>query len=69
MPFEITVFEPGRRWDWTVAGVPATGHRVRATSGGCRVLFDVPWWAAPYLTVCAVALDRIDRLATTPEPR
>lgn len=69
MPFEITAFEPGRRWDWTVAGVPATGHRVQVTSGGCRVLFDVPWWAAPYLTVCAVALDRIDRLATTPEPR
>lgn len=68
MPFVITAFEPGRRWDWAVAGVPATGHRVRVVPGGCRVVFDVPWWAAPYLTVCAVALGRIDRLASQPRP-
>ncbi len=67
MPFAITAFEPGRRWDWAVAVVPATGHRVCAFPGGCRVAFDVPWWAAPYLTVCAVALARIDRLASEPQ--
>lgn len=64
LSFEVTVFDPGRQWSWTVAGVPATGHRVDPTPGGCRVCFDVPWWAWPYLSVCAVALGRIDRLAT-----
>lgn len=68
MPFVVTAFEPGRRWDWAVAGVPATGHQVREIPGGCRVVFDVPWWAAPYLTVCAVALGRIGRLAAQPQP-
>lgn len=63
LPFVITAFESGRRWDWAVAGVPATGHRVQAAPDGCRVIFDVPWWAAPYLTVCAVALARIEMLA------
>lgn len=62
LPFRVSDFDAGRRWSWTVAGVPATGHRVAAASGGCRVSFDVPWWAAPYLGVCAVALARIDRL-------
>lgn len=69
MPFHITAFEAGRRWDWSVAGVAATGHRVAVIPGGCRVVFEVPWWAAPYLTVCAVALDRIDRLATGSQPQ
>lgn len=63
LPFTVTVFEPGRRWDWAVAGVPATGHRVAAAPGGCLVSFDVPWWAVPYLAVCAVALRRIDAMA------
>jgi uncharacterized protein YndB with AHSA1/START domain len=62
LPFRITEFEPGRRWNWTVAGVPATGHEVNAEPGGCRVRFETPWWAAAYLPVCAVALARIDRL-------
>lgn len=63
LPFAVTVFEPGRRWAWTVAGVPATDHRVLAGPDGCRVTFDAPWWAAGYLAVCAVGLARIDRLA------
>lgn len=62
--FRITDFDPGRRWAWEVAGVPATGHEVIAVPEGCRVRFDVPWWALAYLPVCAVALARIDRLAT-----
>jgi len=62
MPFVITEFDPGRRWTWTVAGVPATGHQVSDAPGGCRVRFEVPWWATAYLPVCAVALGRIDTL-------
>lgn len=67
--FAITDFEPGRRWAWTVAGVPATGHEVIATPAGCRVGFSVPWWAPAYLPVCAVALRTIDRLATSGQPQ
>lgn len=62
LPFRITDFEPGRRWGWTVAGVPATGHEVTAVSGGCRVRFETPWWATAYLPVCAAALARIEKL-------
>lgn len=60
--FRVTEFEPGRRWAWTVAGVPATGHEVVAVRGGTRVRFDVPWWAPAYLPVCAAALRRIEDL-------
>ena len=73
LPFAVTSFEEGsaqdgsledsRAWSWAVAGVAATGHAVVAVPGGCRVTFTVPWWAPPYLLVCAVALRRIDRLA------
>jgi len=55
--------ENGSAWSWAVAGVAATGHAVVAAPGGCRVTFTVPWWAPPYLLVCALALRRIDRLA------
>jgi uncharacterized protein YndB with AHSA1/START domain len=66
LPFEVRAFEPGRRWTWAVAGVPATGHRVEPLGPGrCRVTFEVPTWAAPYLLVCRQALVRIERLATT----
>lgn len=65
VPFAVTEFEPGRRWAWSVAGVPATAHGVEAAPGGCRVWFEVPWWAAPYTAVCAIALRRIDSLAAT----
>ncbi len=63
LPFEVTVFEDGRRWAWKVAGVTATDHWVEATPEGCRVTFGVPWWAPGYLAVCAIALRRIERLA------
>jgi hypothetical protein len=63
LPFEITEFDDGRSWAWKVAGVPATRHSVTPLPGGCRVSFGVPIWAPVYLTVCAVALKRIERLA------
>ncbi len=61
--FTVTEFEPGRRWAWKVAGITATGHDVIPEPGGCRVRFDVPWWASAYLPVCAAALATIERLA------
>ncbi len=65
VPFEITRFEDGRAWSWTVAGLPATDHIVEPIAGGgCRAGFGVPWVAAPYLSICRVALARIDRLAS-----
>jgi uncharacterized protein YndB with AHSA1/START domain len=64
VPFEVTAVEPGKAWRWTVAGVVATGHRVEALGPGrCRVVFEVPLWAAPYAIVCRLALRRLARLA------
>lgn len=59
IPFVVTALEPGHRWSWRVAGVPATGHRVEPHPEGCRVVFEVPVLAAPYALVCRVALGRI----------
>ena len=64
LPFVITAFDPGRHWAWKVAGVPATRHWVDPAGDGARVGMAAPWWAAPYLTVCAIALRRIDDMAT-----
>lgn len=64
VPFVVTEFEPGRHWAWSVAGVPATRHGVEALGDGARVSISVPWWAAPYLTVCAIAVRRIDAMLT-----
>lgn len=63
-PFEVTEFDPGRSWAWKVAGVPATRHRVDPVGDGARVSMSVPWWAAPYLTVCSIAVRRIDAMLT-----
>ncbi|MBK9178280.1 MAG: SRPBCC family protein [Acidimicrobiales bacterium] len=63
LPFEVTRFEPDRSWSWSVRGVQATDHAVETTATGTRVSFGVPWVAAPYLGVCAVALRRLERLA------
>jgi uncharacterized protein YndB with AHSA1/START domain len=65
LPFEVTRFDSGRCWAWKVAGVPATEHTVEPAPGGCTVTFGVPWWAPGYLAVCALALRRLDRLATS----
>jgi uncharacterized protein YndB with AHSA1/START domain len=62
LPFTVTEFEAGRRWAWSVAGVPATSHAVEPAGGGCRASMAVPWWAPAYLPVCATALRRIDRM-------
>jgi uncharacterized protein YndB with AHSA1/START domain len=62
LPFEVTAMDDGRAWSWTVGGIAATDHAVEPTPDGTRVSFGVPWVAAPYLGVCALALHRIERL-------
>ena len=64
VPFVVTEFEAGRHWAWKVAGVPATHHRVEPAGDHTRAAISVPLWAAPYLTVCAIGLRRIDSLVT-----
>ena len=65
VPFEITSFDDGAQWGWTVAGVPATDHRVRpVTADRCVVGFGVPPLVAPYALVCRRALASIDRILT-----
>ena len=60
LPFRVTEFVAGQRWDWEVAGIPATGHRVESLGPDCcRVVFEVPLQAAPYLAVCKLAAERI----------
>jgi len=63
VPFRVETCRD-RRWAWRVAGVPATGHRVESIDAGerCRIGFEVPIWAAPYVPVCLVALRRMARL-------
>ncbi|ELZ43226.1 hypothetical protein C471_01062 [Halorubrum saccharovorum DSM 1137] len=64
LPFRVTACN-GRRWDWRVAGVPATGHRVDSYAGDperSRVVVEVPLVAAWYAPVCRRALDRFAAL-------
>lgn len=64
LPFQITDWEPERFWRWTVAGIPATGHRVMATGPDtCEIAFTIPTWAPFYLPVCKTAIRRLTRLA------
>lgn len=63
LPFEITTFGQ-YRWEWAVAHVPATGHRVeRLGEQRCRVSFELSPLAAGYVPVCKRALERIADLA------
>ena len=64
LPFEITEVEPLRSWDWRVAGVPATSHRITATAPSrCRVEFAVSALLAPYVLVLRRGLIELRRLA------
>ena len=64
VPFRVTACN-GRRWDWRVGGIPATGHRVDSyadESDRSRVVVEVPVVAAWYVPVCRRALDRFAAL-------
>lgn len=68
LPFEITDFVPGVEWSWRVLGIPATGHRVEPLAPeSCRLVFEVPLLAAPYLLVCNIAARRIKRIVENRE--
>ena len=59
----ITDLDSGKYWSWRVFGINATGHRVEPLDeSSCRLVFQVPLWAAPYLVVCKIAVDRIVQL-------
>ena len=63
LPFTIERFDSGAYWDWRVAGIAATGHRVEPKGPGlCSLTFTVPIWAVGYGFVCRVALNRIKRM-------
>jgi hypothetical protein len=63
LPFVVTKFEPGTYWTWKVGGVRATGHRLEALPpDACRLTFEVPNWAMPYLLVCWLALGNIAQI-------
>ena len=64
VPFRVTS-ATHLRWDWEVARIPATGHRVERYPGDpdrCRVVIEVPLLAAAYAPVCRRALDRFAAL-------
>lgn len=64
VPFEITRFEPERYWDWSVAGLHATGHRLTPLSSARTTAeFSVPLLFAPYRFVLARGLRRLKTLA------
>lgn len=68
IPFLVTEFSADdptpRSWSWSVAGVPATTHRVEELDAErCRVGMGVPVWAPPYLVVVELGLRRIRSLA------
>jgi len=66
LPFRIDDFEAGRAWGWSVAGIPATGHRVTPLSDArTRVVFTVPRLFLPYRWVLSRALRRLKRIAET----
>ena len=65
LSFVITSVVEGSSWSWDVEGVAATDHRVLPLGDDrCRAGFGVPWLVAPYGAVCALALRRLDALAT-----
>jgi hypothetical protein len=63
LPFSITTCAD-HRWTWSVARIPATGHRVEPLGDErCRAVFELSPLAVGYAPVCRTALRRLDRLA------
>jgi hypothetical protein len=63
IPFVITGYRDKRYWSWSIWGVRATGHRTEPLGdGSCLLIFEVPFFAMPYLFVCWLAIRRIANL-------
>ena len=66
LAFTIGDVEPGRSWNWRVAGVPMTGHNLTDLGNGkTMVEFTVPMLLAPYVLVLRSGLRRLKGLAET----
>jgi len=64
LPFTVTEYRAQHYWNWRVCGIKATGHSITSSHGGtCSVAFTMPWWSAPYVLACHIALCRIERIA------
>lgn len=69
LPFVITSAEPEQSWDWKVAGIAATGHRlVPLGPTRTRVEFTAPALAAPYVVVLRAGLRRLKHLVEGSRP-
>lgn len=63
LPFYISRYKDMRCWVWQVGGIEATGHHIyELTEDRTRLTFSMPWWSAPYLLICMLALQRIKKL-------
>ena len=63
LPFQISSYEHLRFWGWHVLGIEATGHHIHEISKDqTRLTFSMPWWSAPYVIICMLALHRIKKL-------
>jgi hypothetical protein len=64
LPFEVTDYVHERYWSWRVLGIHATGHTVMPLGEDmCRLTFEAPVFALPYVGICALAVRRIARIA------
>ncbi len=60
----LSGYVPERYWSWSIHGIPATGHEVLPVGKHvCRLTLLVPFFAAPYVAVCRIAVNRIARIA------
>jgi hypothetical protein len=63
VPFIITEYEHLHFWNWKVAGMRATGHRLIAfDENSCRVVFELPYHWFPYAIVCRKAASKLGGL-------
>lgn len=63
IPFVVTDYEEKRYWSWSIWSIRATGHRIEPYDcNKCTLIFEVPFFAAPYLVICWIAIKRIENL-------
>ena len=66
LPFVVTEWAQGQYWSWHIFNIRATGHRIETIDNACcRLVFEVPLWAGPYVIICKIAANRIARCLQT----